>query len=192
VFAWRTRAAGQVGGSSEPPTSRVRQKCFEQRKFAASSVPLCPYPLVARYRGKGSEMSLVLVDDRDGRVITELESPEQGLRLLEAMARDDPDTPEYLCIAARGVPVHRLREPQKLPAATRPRRPRRGKRVYGPPGPSAAGGGSIDSRTLTRGVSGTRTSPRTGRSRSKVISSSIETNAAARTTLITPRARMAR
>ena len=46
------------------------------------------------------EMPLVLVDDRDGRVITELESPEQGLRLLEAMAKDDPDTPEYLCIVA--------------------------------------------------------------------------------------------
>ena len=46
------------------------------------------------------QMPLVLVDDRDGRVITELESPQEGLRLLEAMARDDPDTPEYLCIVA--------------------------------------------------------------------------------------------
>jgi hypothetical protein len=47
------------------------------------------------------EMPLVLVvDDRDGRVISELESPEEALKLLEAMARDDPETPEYLCIVA--------------------------------------------------------------------------------------------
>ena len=46
------------------------------------------------------EMPLLLVDDRDGRVITELESQEEGLRLLEAMARDDPNTPEYLCLVA--------------------------------------------------------------------------------------------
>jgi hypothetical protein len=45
-------------------------------------------------------MPLVLVDDRDGRVITELESPEEALRLLEAMATDHPKAPEYLCIVA--------------------------------------------------------------------------------------------
>jgi hypothetical protein len=44
--------------------------------------------------------SVLVVDDRDGRVITELESPEEALRLLEAMARDDTETPEYLCIVA--------------------------------------------------------------------------------------------
>lgn len=48
------------------------------------------------------EMPLLLVDDRDGRVVAELESQEQGLRLLEAMARDDPDTPAYLCIVSFG------------------------------------------------------------------------------------------
>jgi hypothetical protein len=45
-------------------------------------------------------MPLLLVDDRDGRVVAELESHEQGLRLLEALARDDPDTPGYLCIVS--------------------------------------------------------------------------------------------
>ena len=65
-------------------------------------------------------------------------------------------------------------------------------RSYGLPGPRAAGGSSIEARRSTRGVSGTRTSPRTGRSRSKVIRSSTETNAAASTTETTPRARIAR
>jgi hypothetical protein len=41
---------------------------------------------------------MFFVDDRDGRLITELERPEDGLRLLETMARDDTETPEYLSI----------------------------------------------------------------------------------------------
>jgi hypothetical protein len=39
---------------------------------------------------------LLLVDNRDGRVLTALESPEEGLRLLEAMATSK--LPDYLCI----------------------------------------------------------------------------------------------
>jgi hypothetical protein len=45
-------------------------------------------------------MSLLLVDDHDGRVVAELESPEQALRLLERIASDDPDTADSLCIVA--------------------------------------------------------------------------------------------
>ena len=42
----------------------------------------------------------LVVDDRDGRVLAELERHEEALSLLEALARDDPDTPDYLCIVA--------------------------------------------------------------------------------------------
>ena len=59
-------------------------------------------------------------------------------------------------------------------------------------GARAAGGSSMDARSATSGVSGTVTSPRVGRSRSNVIRSSTETNEAARTTVITPRERIAR
>ena len=45
-------------------------------------------------------MTLLLVDDRDGRIVAELESQEQALRLLESLARDDPDTADALCIVA--------------------------------------------------------------------------------------------
>jgi hypothetical protein len=45
-------------------------------------------------------MSLLLVDDRDGRVIAELESHEEALRLLERLAGADPETAERLCIVA--------------------------------------------------------------------------------------------
>jgi hypothetical protein len=43
-------------------------------------------------------MPLLLVDDRDGRIVAELESEAQALRILEAMAADDPRVPEYLCL----------------------------------------------------------------------------------------------
>jgi hypothetical protein len=39
---------------------------------------------------------LLLVDDRDGRVVAELESQEEALGCLEAMALDDGSIPEYL------------------------------------------------------------------------------------------------
>jgi hypothetical protein len=41
-------------------------------------------------------MPLLLVDDRDGRVIAELESQEQALRLLADLGGDD--APEFLCV----------------------------------------------------------------------------------------------
>jgi hypothetical protein len=43
-------------------------------------------------------MPLLLVDDRDGRVVAELESEDEAVLVLEAMARDDEDFPEYLCL----------------------------------------------------------------------------------------------
>ena len=48
--------------------------------------------------GKGPEMPLLLVDDRDGRVVAELESQDEVLRVLETLASDDSATPDYLCI----------------------------------------------------------------------------------------------
>jgi hypothetical protein len=45
----------------------------------------------------------------------------------------------------------------------------------------------MEARSETSGVSGTVTTPRIGRSRSKVMRSSTETNAAARMTVTTPR-----
>jgi len=43
-------------------------------------------------------MSLLLVDDRDGRIVAELRTDEQVRRVLEAMASDDVKVPEYLCL----------------------------------------------------------------------------------------------
>ena len=43
-------------------------------------------------------MPLLLVDDRDGRVVAELESADEALGLLEAMASGDTDFPEWLCL----------------------------------------------------------------------------------------------
>jgi hypothetical protein len=45
-------------------------------------------------------MTLLLVDDRDGRIVAELESQEQALRLLETLSSNDPDTADFLCIVA--------------------------------------------------------------------------------------------
>lgn len=50
-------------------------------------------------------MSLLLVDDRDGRIVAEVESEEDLRRILEAMANDDPSLPDYLCL----VEVHSKR-----------------------------------------------------------------------------------
>jgi hypothetical protein len=41
-------------------------------------------------------MTVLLVDDRDGRILCELENEEQVLRLLERLA--GPTVPEYLCL----------------------------------------------------------------------------------------------
>jgi hypothetical protein len=43
-------------------------------------------------------MPLLLVDDRDGRVVAELESQEQVLCVLETLARDDLYPSDDLCI----------------------------------------------------------------------------------------------
>ena len=74
----------------------------------------------------------------------------------------------------------------------RPQARRVGVTGYGVGGAGAAGGRAIDARRLTSGVSGTRTNPRVGRSRSKVMRRSTVTNAAARTTVTIPLARIAR
>ena len=41
-------------------------------------------------------MPLLLVDDRDGGIVAELESEDEALRVLEAMASKDANVPDYL------------------------------------------------------------------------------------------------
>jgi len=41
---------------------------------------------------------LLLVDDRDARVVAEIETEEQATQVLDAWARDDESIPEYLCL----------------------------------------------------------------------------------------------
>ena len=52
-------------------------------------------------------MPLLLVDDRDGQIVAELESEDEALAVLGAMARADEGLPEYLCLvecrSARGA-----------------------------------------------------------------------------------------
>lgn len=43
-------------------------------------------------------MAVLLVDDRDGRVVAEIESVEDAEDVLEAWVRDDGTFPEYLCL----------------------------------------------------------------------------------------------
>jgi hypothetical protein len=43
-------------------------------------------------------MPVLLVDDRDGRVVAELESQDEALRVLEALARDGTTIPEWYCL----------------------------------------------------------------------------------------------
>jgi len=43
-------------------------------------------------------MPLLLLDDRDGRVVAEIDTPEQAMQLLDAWARDDGSLPAYLCL----------------------------------------------------------------------------------------------
>lgn len=43
-------------------------------------------------------MPVLLVDDRDGRVLAEIESAADAQRVLEAWARDDGSVPDYLCL----------------------------------------------------------------------------------------------
>ena len=43
-------------------------------------------------------MAVLLVDDRDGRVLAELESAEDAQQVLEAWTRDDGTIPDYVCL----------------------------------------------------------------------------------------------
>jgi hypothetical protein len=45
---------------------------------------------------------LLLVDDRDGRIVAEVETEEDAKRVLEAWARDDGSLPPYLCLVELG------------------------------------------------------------------------------------------
>jgi hypothetical protein len=42
-------------------------------------------------------MSLLLVDDRDGRILAEVVSADEAQRLLESLWSDE-DVPDYLCL----------------------------------------------------------------------------------------------
>jgi hypothetical protein len=46
-------------------------------------------------------MSLLLVDDRDGRVLAEVESQDELQRLLETLWGDE-EVPDYLCLVQFG------------------------------------------------------------------------------------------
>jgi hypothetical protein len=43
-------------------------------------------------------MVVLLVDDRDGRIVSEIETEEEAQRVLEAWAADDGRIPDYLCL----------------------------------------------------------------------------------------------
>jgi hypothetical protein len=47
--------------------------------------------------GKNAEMDVLVVDDRNGRVVAALET-EDVQRVLEGWARDDGSIPDYLCL----------------------------------------------------------------------------------------------
>jgi hypothetical protein len=43
-------------------------------------------------------MALLLVDDRDGRIVAEVETEDDALRVLEGWATGDGSIPDYLCL----------------------------------------------------------------------------------------------
>jgi hypothetical protein len=47
-------------------------------------------------------MVLLLVDDRDGRIVSEIETEEEARAVLEAWTEDDGGMPEYLCLIEVG------------------------------------------------------------------------------------------
>jgi hypothetical protein len=55
-------------------------------------------------------MPLLLVDDRDGRIVAELESEDEAVRVLEAMAGKDSRVAEYP--VAAGMPLRARRPPR--------------------------------------------------------------------------------
>ena len=43
-------------------------------------------------------MTVLLVDDRDGRIVAEIETEEQARGVLDSWAADDGRMPDYLCL----------------------------------------------------------------------------------------------
>jgi hypothetical protein len=43
-------------------------------------------------------MVVLLVDDRDGRIVSEIETEQEAQRVLEAWAADDGSIPDHLCL----------------------------------------------------------------------------------------------
>jgi hypothetical protein len=43
-------------------------------------------------------MALLLVDDRDGRIVSEIATEDDAQRVLEAWLSDDGSLPEHLCL----------------------------------------------------------------------------------------------
>jgi len=43
-------------------------------------------------------MALLLVDERDGRIVAEVETAEDAQHVLHAWAADDGSIPDYLCL----------------------------------------------------------------------------------------------
>ena len=129
-------------------------------------------------------------DDRDRRAESGPEPREHGDRADARRQRDrggetmlrEPDArlPVEERVVERVEQRNRRRDPEdpRLPANRDQ--------------PPAAGGSAIEARSGSSGVVGTVISPRVGRSRSKVTSSSIVTSAAAASIGTSPRPRTAR
>jgi hypothetical protein len=43
-------------------------------------------------------MTVLLVDDRDGRIVSEIRTEEEARSVLDAWAADDGTMPDYLCL----------------------------------------------------------------------------------------------
>jgi len=43
-------------------------------------------------------MPLLLIDDRDGRIVSEIETEDQAQQVLETWLRDDGSLPGYVCL----------------------------------------------------------------------------------------------
>ena len=43
-------------------------------------------------------MPLLLIDDRDGRIVSEIETEDQAQQILRAWLREDGTVPEYFCL----------------------------------------------------------------------------------------------
>ena len=142
---------------------RLRRGSADDRdvhRDAAQTSPTAPHVRVAgRLGGPRSQCARLVHGGRSGW--TSSARLQTGLDGIRASNGHDPDPP-----AARR-PERECR-PHCHRTLSETRRARRGRSPcdsgprYGRPGARAAGGSSIDARRLTSGVSGTRTSPRTG------------------------------